>query len=190
MYVRLDNDDPELETIKNLSWPEEFEIHVGPRIGLSRSLNEVFEQYPDQPWYGLLADDLEPSTLHWDQLLVDRAGSWDISYPNDGAPVDSPTHPCIGGKLVRTIGWLGFPPCYHFFTDTIWQYIGGHLNNIYRLDNITVEHLHYSLNKAAKDQIYMESTEKWKQDKRSYRDWIETNGELLIQQLQRDIYNS
>lgn len=191
VYVRLDDDDPELDAIKNLPWPNEFKIHVGPRVGVSRSINEVFEQHPNEPWYGLLADDLLPQTTAWDQQLIDRAGATDISYPNDcGAHPDLPTHPCIGGDLVRAIGWLGFPPCYHFFTDTVWQYLGLRLNNLYRLDNVVVEHLHYSMDKSSKDQNYIESSSRWKADKRSYRDWVDHSGVLLVERLQRDIYNS
>jgi hypothetical protein len=191
VYVRLDLDDPELETIKNLPWPVEFKIHIGSRIGLSRSINEMFTQYPDEPWYGFLADDLLPKTEYWDLELVQRAGATDISYPNDCGPLlDQPTHPCVGGDLVRAIGWFGFPPCHHFFTDTVWKYLGNQLNNIYKLDNVIVEHLHYSMDKSEKDQTYIESSERWKTDKRGYRDWVDQEGDLLVSRLKRDIYNS
>jgi hypothetical protein len=46
VYVRLDLDDPKLETLKNLPWPATFQIHTGSRIGLARSINEVFESIP------------------------------------------------------------------------------------------------------------------------------------------------
>jgi len=190
VYVRLDADDPELATLTQLDWPKEFSVHVGPRIGLSRSINEMYQQHPDEAWYGFLADDLVPQTPLWDQLLIEKAGSTDISYPNDGAKETAqPTHPCVGGDLVRAIGWFGIPACHHFFTDTVWRYLGEHLGNIYRLDDVVVEHLHYSMDKSARDQTYIESSDRWKADKRGYRDWIAQEGELLVAKLKRDIYN-
>lgn len=189
VHVRLDLDDPSLEILKSLPWPKEFTVFVGPRGGLRQAINEIFELYPNEAWYGLLADDLLPQTNKWDQLLIEAAGSNQIAYPNDGGKLlDLPTHPCVGGNLVRSIGWFGFPPCYHFFVDTVWQFLGKQLNNIHRLDNVIVEHLHYSLGKSAMDQTYQESSEKYKNDKRAYRDWCESDGKLLIARLQNDIY--
>lgn len=191
VYVRLDLDDPEIESLKKLPWPTEFNIFIAPRRGLSPSMNEVFEFYPDEPWYGLLADDLLPQTPLWDQALIDAAGTLNISYPNDqGNNPDLPTHPCVGGDLVRKIGWFGFPPCGHYFVDTVWQFIGTQLENIQRLDNVVVEHMHYSVGKSEIDQNYQESNQKWKHDKRAYRDWCEVDGKQLIARLKSDIYNS
>lgn len=190
VYVRLDLDDPDIDALKSLPWPNEFKVTVAPRRGLSKSMNEVFEVYPNEPWYGLLADDLLPHTSGWDQLLVNAAGTSNISYPNDqGNNPDLPTHPCVGGDLVRKIGWFGFPPCGHYFVDTVWQFLGNELNNIHRLDNVLVEHLHYSVGKSELDTNYQESSLKWKHDKRAYRDWCESEGKQLVTALKRDIYN-
>jgi hypothetical protein len=189
VYVRLDDNDPYLDELKKLPWPNEFQIQVGPRHGISRAMNEMYEKFPNEPWYGFLADDLHPVTPKWDCLLVEAAGKFDISYPNDGAKNTAlPTHPCVGGDLVRAIGWFGFPPCYHYFVDTVWQYLGEHLHNIHRLDSVIVEHLHYSFGKSEKDQVYQESGEKISQDKKAYRAWCKLEGKLLIDRLQRDIY--
>jgi hypothetical protein len=184
VYVRLDSCDPELEKLLSLPWPAEFEIKVGDREGLSCSINEVFKQYPDRPWYGILADDLLPHTQGWDQALIDACGSWNISYANDGGDRDWPTHPCVGGELIRAIGWFGFPCCHHYFTDTVWKYLGERLNNITRLDHVIVEHLHYSLGKSQKDQIYEQSNSHWQSDKRAYRDWTRSQGPQLVERLQ------
>ena len=189
VYVRLDNDDPQLDQLSNLPWPGTFVVHTGPRQGISRAMNEVFIKHPNEDWYGFLADDLLPQTPYWDLKLIERAGKYNISYPNDqGKDTTLPTHPCIGGDLVRAIGWLGLPVTQHYFIDTVWRFLGEQLGNIHRLDDVIVEHLHYSLNKSDMDQVYIESSEKWKHDKRAYRDWCETQGKLLIARLQHDIY--
>ena len=46
------------------------------------------------------------------------------------------------------------------------------------------------LQMISKDQTYIESSERWKTDKRGYRDWIAQNGVSLVERLKRDIYNS
>jgi hypothetical protein len=184
VMLRLDDDDVELPNYVAIELPKNFVRVIGPRIGLARSINQVFEIYPNEPWYGLLADDLLPQTPGWDKLLTDKASCWNISYPNDlGKLPDLPTHPCVGGDLIRAIGWFGFPPTKHYFVDTIWQYIGQHLDNIHRLDDVIVEHLHYSTGKSEMDQNYQESSEKWQHDKRAYKDWCNAHGKQLIEKL-------
>jgi hypothetical protein len=190
VYVRVDQDDPELKIITQLPWPKEFVIAVGARAGLSKSINELYEKFPNEPWYGLLADDLLPHTMFWDQQLVDSAGTDKISYPNDqGQNILLPTHPCVGGELIRNIGWFGLPACYHFFVDTVWQYIGQHLNNLQRLDSVVVEHLHYSYGKSSQDLVYQQSASRYQTDKHNYKEWINNDGGQLIQKLKK-IYKS
>lgn len=183
VLVRLDSCDPELKQVQNLPWPKNFEICVGPRLGLSRSINEVFEKYPNQSWYGMLADDLLPKTDQWDLALINACGSRSISYANDCGSRDWPTHPCVGGDLVRDIGWFGFPPCRHYFTDTVWKYLGEQLNNIHRLDHVIVEHLHYSLGKSQHDLVYQQSNDHWRSDKQAYGQWCRTQGPALVERL-------
>ena len=188
VYVRIDNCDPHLEELKQLNWPEQFTVVIGPREGMKASLQEMFTKYPNEPWYGFLADDLLPQTKQWDIALVERAGNDSISYPNDLGKKGKrglPTHPCVGGDLVRAIGWFGFPATHHFYLDTIWQYIGERLNNLYRLDSIIVEHLHYGRNKSELDIIYEQSRDRMKSDTYAYNDWISANGEDLVLQLDK-----
>lgn len=186
VFVRLDNCDPALEELKNLPWPETFEIVVRDRAGLRAAIQEMYITYPNEPWYGFLADDLVPQTSRWDLKLIEIAGTKNISYPNDlGKPKKQslPTHPCVGGELVRAMGWFGFPATYHFYLDTIFRYIGQNLNNIYRLEDVVVEHMHFGRGKSQVDQIYQQSQEKMKIDSIAYDDWIKENGEDFIKKL-------
>lgn len=183
VLVRLDQCDPELDRLTNLDWPQNFELKIGPRLGLSGSINELFELYSNESWYGILADDLLPRTQTWDRALIESCGNWSISYANDLGSRDWPTHPCVGGDLVRAIGWFGFPHCRHYFTDTVWKYLGEQLGNIYRLDHVIVEHLHYSVGKSQHDTVYQESNIYWKSDKQAYKQWCNNHGPALIERL-------
>jgi hypothetical protein len=184
--VRLDECDPDLEELKNINWPKTFKIVIGKREGVRSAMNELYENNLDLEWYGFLADDVVPKTPYWDRMLISKAGKRNISYPNDlGKPKKQflPTIPCVGGDLVRAIGWFGFPATYHFYTDTIWRYIGDHLKNIYRLDDVVVEHMHFGRGKSDMDIIYQQSQSKMKSDSESYHQWIEENGTSFISNL-------
>ena len=165
VYVRLDIDDSSLSEYKKISLPETFEIVIGDRIGLKATMEEMFHKYPNELWYGLAADDLIPKTNNWDQLLIKQAGLKQIAYPNDlGKNTALPTHPVVGGDLVRAVGWFGHPATYHFYLDDAWQFIGENLNIITRLDDVIVEHVHYSFKKSPTDQTYLDRKHDLKKD--------------------------
>jgi len=184
VVVRIDECDPKLKEIKSLPWPKEFSVVVGKREGVAKATNDFFISNPNEPWYGFLADDFIPKTKKWDLFLAEAAESKYISYPNDMAKkTNLPTLPCVGGELVRNIGYFGFPPAYHYYVDTIYQYIGSYLNNIKRLENVIVEHLHYTYGKSELDIVYQESDAKFAADKVVWKQWKSNEGEQLIQNL-------
>lgn len=184
VYVRLDDCDPFVEQTKSLPWPSEFSVHVGPRQGLRAAMQEMYLAYPNEPWYGILADDLVPRTPGWDRLLVERAGSRQISYPNDmGRKTKLPTHPCVGGDLVRAQGWFGLPVVRHYCVDSVYRYIGDHLGIKHRLDDVIVEHVHYSEQKTQRDGLYRETSSFKHADDAAYTEWLKEQGPHLIQRL-------
>jgi hypothetical protein len=184
VYVRLDDDDLFLDEYKKIELPSTFILKIDKRIGLKASMEEMFHAYPNEAWYGLAADDLIPKTPKWDSLLIQSAGLRGISYPNDlGENITLPTHPVVGGDLVRAVGWFGHPATYHFYLDNAWQFIGENLNCIARLDNVIVEHNHYTFNKSELDQTYLDRKPDGKKDKRLYFNWMEQHGQSLLTRL-------
>jgi len=184
VYVRLDTCDPFIIQLKNLPWPEQFTVHVGPRQGLRAAMEEMFQAHPQEAWYGILADDLVPRTPGWDQLLVQRAGRGCISYPNDlGRKTKLPTHPCVGGDLVRAQGWFGLPVVRHYCVDSVYRYIGDQLGIKHRLDDVIVEHVHYSEKKSERDGLYRETSRFKDSDDTAYTAWLRDQGPQLIQRL-------
>lgn len=187
VYLRLDNCDPNLSELLNLNWPDTFEVVVGPREGLRAALNEGFEKYPNKNWYGLLADDLVPATMYWDKLLVERAGKKEIAYPNDlGGKPKLPTHPVVGGDLVRAVGWFGLPSSAHLYLDTAWRTIGERLRCLHRMPDVVVEHVHPFWNKANEDLIYKENKNRSINDKKNYFSWVENEVPSLITKLKNE----
>lgn len=187
VYLRLDNCDPYLDQLTKLNWPNHFEIIIGPREGLRAALNEGFNKYPNENWYGLLADDLVPQTFEWDNLLVKKAGQKEISYPNDlGGKPKLPTHPVVGGDLVRAVGWFGLPSSKHLYLDTAWKTIGEHLKCLHRMPDVVVEHVHPFWNKTNSDLIYKENKIRSVNDKENYFNWVETEVPSLISKLKKE----
>jgi hypothetical protein len=186
VYVRIDDDDSTLDELKSLPWPKEFKVVVGKREGLRAAMQELYLENPNEPWYGLLADDLVPQTENWDILLAERAGNKNISYPNDlGGKPKLPTHPVVGGDLTRALGWFGFPVVQHLYVDTVYQYIGNQLGNLYRMNNVIVEHVHPFWNKTNSDKIYSENKQRAARDKEKYLNWVATEGPTVIDKLKK-----
>jgi len=184
VYVRIDDDDPFLQEILKLNWPNNFKIVIGPREGLRAAMQELYLKNPNEQWYGLLADDLVPRTDYWDQLLIEKAGKKSISYPNDlGRKVKLPTHPVVAGDLVRALGWFGFPVVNHLYVDTVFKYLGDNLRNLYRLDDVIVEHVHPAWKKTTYDQIYYENLERAVKDKEMFEKWTSEEGPKVLKNL-------
>jgi hypothetical protein len=181
IYLRLDEDDPALEEMKSLPWPKEFIMVVGPRVRLGGSMQEMFKAYPNEPFYGLLADDLIPETMHWDKKLIDAAGLDDMSYADEVYEKEVRIcHPCIGGDLVRHVGFFAIPGLKHFCTDTFWEQLYHHFGRDNRQKDIILAHAHFNFNQSAKDQTYSESQAIRQDDKRTFRDWKEKHWEETV----------
>jgi hypothetical protein len=180
VYIRLDECDPELTAMQSLPWPERFEIAVGPRIRTGPSIQEAFEKYPNLPWYGFLADDVVPRTAHWDQLLVAAATPASISYANDLWEKKARIcHPCIGGDLVRFVGFLALPVVKHWGTDTVWERLHHDFGLNNKQQDVVLEHAHFNFDQAPMDQIYEESQALKRDDKKAFRQWMELEYPIL-----------
>jgi hypothetical protein len=173
VYLRLDDCDERLAEYKQLKYPNNFEVVVGPRKRLVAASNEMFLRYPHETWYGLLADDLNPKTEHWDKKLINAAGSKYIAVAND--LTSNPLkiyHPVVGGDLVRKAGWFGFPHTSHFCIELPWKYLSFHNKSLLKyLPDVIVEHVHYKYNKSNFDKTYSDSQSRRSQDIEIWKEW-------------------
>jgi hypothetical protein len=184
VYVRLDECDPDLDCMKNLPWPSEFEIVIGPRSRIGPSLQEAFHRYPNLPWYGYLADDLIPQTPGWDQKLIAAAAPNRISYANDVWEKEVRVcHPCIGGDLVRAVGFLALPVVQHWGTDSVWERLHHDFRMNGRQQEVIVEHAHFKFDLATVDQTYKDSQNLKRDDKNAFYLWLENDYPELRQRI-------
>lgn len=181
VYLRLDEDDPELSDILKLNWPSEFEVVVGPRIKFSQAMQEMFMKYPNRPWYGMLADDLILKTDKWDEKLINRARTNYISYGDEVHEKKIRIcHPCINGDLVRLVGFFGLPVVEHFGTDTLWEEIHHRFKFDGLVEDVILEHAHFNFGQSLLDDTYNGSQSIKGKDRAAYREWMSKNFENLV----------
>ncbi len=162
--LMLDDDDPMLGGYRQIAYPSNWRMRIGPRAALSEIYNRVFEEFPLLPWYGILADDVTPETPGWDKKLIEAAGNDGMAYPDDG--IEEPTHFCLGGDLVREMGWLAYPGLNRLYIDTVWRDIAESRGVLRYLPDVKVTHRHPSVGLGLMDKTYRKSRKA--EDKRIY----------------------
>lgn len=155
--VRLDQDDPDLDSYHEIVLPKNWLKVVRPRLtgGANAAHAEMFAEFPNLDWYGLLADDVVPRTNGWDKALIEAAGKDKLAFADDGFQGGNlATHPLIGGDLIRAIGWLCCPSVGHNYADTCLHLIAKLAGREVYLPHVKVEHMHPLAGKAKEDATY------------------------------------
>ncbi len=148
--LMLDDNDPMLGGYAPL--PDNWHVRVNERMPLSAIYNAAFHEFSDLDWLGIFADDVTPETPGWDTKLIEMAGSDGMAYGDDG--IGAPTHFCLGGDLVREMGWLAYPGLNRLYIDTIWRDIAESRGVLRYLPDVKVTHMHPSVGRAPMDAIY------------------------------------
>lgn len=173
--VRLHQGDPKLDEYLETEWPETWTIRVGPKKTLVQSLNEAFHQSPSEDSYGFIADDCIPRPDHWHETLEEAAKSNLIAYPDDTIHSEKLcTHFCIGGDLVRQMGWLALPTLNHYFIDNVWLTIGRKLDKLRYTPSVTFQHDHPIRNPNLNDSTYTSASRFTQKDSQTFQIWLET----------------
>jgi len=153
LYV--DTDDPKFSEYNALDLPKTWRFYLNSRAPYNpvwHINNNHFNNFPNEPWYGHINDDMVPRTYHWDQELIKTAGSDHIAYGDDMLQSRRMcTFPVIGGDLVRHFGRLMFDG---LNIDTAWMLLGYKLGLLRYRPDVRLEHMHYTVNKAPYDETY------------------------------------
>jgi hypothetical protein len=147
--------DRSLDEYLEQRWPQSWKVETVGVLGNGPTYNEILRRYPNERCYGFLADDAlldKPGML---RMLEEGADDWLVAYANDkhhGAAI--PTMPCMGGKLVRAIGYLS-PDCLvHWAIDCAWYEIGKRLSALRYFEHLTYTHLNPVWGTAPDDRTY------------------------------------
>lgn len=174
IVLRLHREDPRLEEYLEKDWPEGWKIVVGRIAKLATCLRLAFEEYPEEQFYGFLADDVRPSPENWAELLETAAGSDYVAYPDDGLHGSSLcTHPCIGGDLVRSVGWWVLPGVEHSFFDTAWMALGSATGRLRYVEQVKYDHRHPLRDTTIPmDSVYELGQVSFEADKQVFTEWL------------------
>jgi hypothetical protein len=159
MIVGLDKDDPALNAYL-ARWP-----HGGYGLDIQEGLhqvgawlNELAVRRVNGPGYcavGHFGDDNLPLTEGWDVEVLRALETHPFAFANDLYPREPGSLPCHIFMRSYVIGALGYmaPPGYRHMVDLAWLEWGRACGIAY-LDDVTIEHLHWSVGKAPMDETY------------------------------------
>ena len=188
LVVRLHDGDPFMEEYDALPWPCHWRIVKGPHQKCPGALQHMFRMFPHEKYYGFVADDVVPGPKGWNLALQVKAGTWNIAYPDDGQHGERLcTHFCIGGKLVRNVGFLGAPFLDHNFMDNVWYAIGHGLGLLQYCPEVKFTHLHPLFGTAETDDVYKLGNEKYQQDKKAFENWGKNSFDKLMRKLAKKV---
>lgn len=118
---------------------------------------KIFEKYPDESYYAMVADDVMPETSGWDVIMAELCQPDKIVWGWDDLQNERlPVHPFIGGDLIRKLGWWAAPGLKHWFVDNVWKEVALALNCGLYLPQVKMPHLHPANGKACLDRTYRE----------------------------------
>lgn len=189
VVVSVDEENTEMvEEYKALELPPNFSLQVSPRAPYSHDMNALFRQYPNESVYGFLADDVVPFTLRWDKRLIEAAKEYGVVWPND--VITTPGHNkrsghyFIDGDLLREVGIFCPPAIHHFYSDNVWIDIADRVGMGMYMEDVIVEHLHFSNGRALHDATYQSHAPHARADQNAYEAWsVDPETEAMIQRI-------
>jgi len=147
--VWCNEDDPSIDEYRaiDLAPGWSFRFCEPGVIGCAEKLRRAFAEFPAEPWYGFIADDIGVETDGFERRLIAAAGTWGIANGNDKARAREDVMQgrlngasVFGGKLLRALGyWVpeGFEQLY---IDDVWETIGRSLSNWQTLMDVITTH--------------------------------------------------
>ena len=168
LIVGLNEEDP-----RRGEYPPGIEYVVRPGIrGVVAWLNELaVPRAGDFRFIGALGDDHVPKTVGWDLRMAGALGKTPFAFGNDlypRTPGELPTHIFTRSEVVRALGYLGVPRFRHMYVDAGWKRWGEAIGITY-LDDVIIEHLHYTVGKSPVDATYAASAPLMGPDEVAYR---------------------
>lgn len=155
VYLTLCEKDSRLHEYLSQQWPVGWHIEVVPILGNGPTYNAMLARYPNEQCYGFMADDQLLETSDMLRALENAAGGWNVAYANDKHHGEAiPTMPCIGGELVRAVGYLAPEGMVHWGLDCCWYEIGKRVNSLAYQEHLTYEHQNPVWGTAADDRTY------------------------------------
>ena len=160
---------------------------INPRMGMNGTLNYVATKYADKYKYiAFMGDDHRVRTFGWDLVMAERIGSLGVAYGNDLIQGQAlPTSVMMSSKIIKAIGYMAPPKQKHMYLDNFWLDLGTRLNAIHYLEDVIIEHLHFSVGKSDMDSSYQETNDSaiYNADKVAYDEYLSTQMDIDIDKI-------
>lgn len=197
--VWCNEDDPSRPEYDAIDLPQGWSIvFCEPGVkGCAEKLRRAFSVYPDEPWYGFIADDIGIETDGFERQLIAAAGSWGIANGNDLARAREDVMEgringaeVFGGDLLRALGyWVpdGFEQLY---IDDVWETIGRSVGNWRTLMDVITTHdfaPYLDTSKMDATCASMNTPERYAFGKARFEKWVEDDAREDIARVVRAI---
>lgn len=160
---------------------------VNPRMGMNGTLNYVANKYANSYKYIVfMGDDHRVRTFGWDLVMAEKIGSLGVAYGNDLIQGQAlPTAVMMSSKIIKAIGYMAPPKQKHMYLDNFWLDLGTRLNAIHYLEDVIIEHLHFSVGKSDMDSGYQETNDSaiYNADKVAYDEYLSTQMDIDIEKI-------
>lgn len=178
VMVLVDEFDPMREDYERLPFiairSRGWKISIVPGNGrVCDAWRYVFEQFPNESFYGILSDDYWPETERWWEQLERAAGTNRIAYAwgqNDWPKIRSAV--AFGGDLIRAMGGLVPAEFRHNYLDDVWERIGKDFDLLSPCENVRVLHRHWRFGFGKKDETYERGSVDIADDRITYTNWL------------------
>lgn len=189
----VDHDDPSLSEYMDLE-RDVFQFYhwcitESTRRGMTQGLNRAFDSYSLVLGraVGFFGDDHRPRTVGWDSAYlaaIEAMGGTGMVYGNDLLQGERlPTQIVMSTSIPMALGRMVPDELQHLYVDDYWLALGRQLGRIRYLDDVVIEHLHYSIGKAEEDEGYrvVNSSEMAQRDRVAWQQFKTSGG------LRRDV---
>ena len=163
LLVGVDEDDPCLGEYMAVDL-RPMEVPLVTRSGLRQVvawINELTVPLTgDYDYIGHFGDDNVPSTPGWDVRIMAALEKTPFAFANDLYPREPGSlccHVFCRSEVIAKLGYFGPPIIRHMYVDVAWMAWGVACGITY-LDDVIIEHLHYSVGKSPLDESYARST--------------------------------
>jgi hypothetical protein len=155
-YLSIDEDDS-----SDYAWASLDGVNIirGKNKGMNEALNRAATHLCfDYEFLTFMGDDHVARTENWDLNLiyaVEALGPASLAYGNDLLAGESlPTAVLVDSKLVQRLGYMAPPALRHMFLDDFWLELGSRSKKLAYLNDVVLEHLHFSVGKSELDHTY------------------------------------
>lgn len=151
---------------------------VNPRIRMLPTLNLIAEKYMGKYDYiGFMGDDHRPRTNGWDVIFMDKLGKLGIAYGDDLIQREAMcTAVVMTSNIIKALGYMSIPGLIHLIADIFWKELGEATGILSYIPEVVIEHLHFTVGKSEKDEIYSEvnTGSMYSQDGATYAEYKES----------------